>query len=90
MFVFGYNFLSPRLDKWLAVLIDPIQHVSSMIDTFEPFFVFLIVASAVFRVLFCAGGRVRFVVVYLVAHNDIEKVLRCQLTSTLYGSDASI
>ena len=52
--------------------------------------VFLIVASAVFRVLFCAGGRVRFVVVYLVAHNDIEKVLRCQLTSTLYGSDASI
>ena len=52
--------------------------------------VFLIVASAVFRVLFCAGGRVRFVVVYLVAHNDIEKVLRCQLTSTWYGSDASI
>ena len=46
--------------------------------------VFLIVASAVFRVLFCAGGRVRFVVVYLVAHNDIEKVLRCQLTSTLW------
>ena len=52
--------------------------------------VFLIVASAVFRVLFCAGGRVRFVVVYLVAHNDIEKVLRCQLTSTWYGSNASI
>lgn len=46
--------------------------------------VFLIVASAVFRVLFCAGGRVRFVVVYLVAHNDIEKVLGCQLTSTLW------
>ena len=52
--------------------------------------VFLIVASAVFCLLFCAAGRVRFVVVYLVAHNDIEKVLRCQLTSTLYGSDASI